>query len=79
MKCWREEPPYNQEFGAVKGTAISDADYTASCHCGRVRYHVRGDPESTKFCHCRGCQQLHGAPFEWVSCDENFASLLNGN
>merc|ERR1712087_830997 len=41
--------------------------YPASCYCSRVKYHVRGDPESSKFCHCRGCQQLHGAPYEWVS------------
>jgi hypothetical protein len=41
--------------------------YDASCHCRRVRYQVCGDPESSKLCHCHGCQKLHGAPFEWVS------------
>jgi hypothetical protein len=34
---------------------------------GGVKYQVRGEPESSKLCHCRGCQLLHGAPFEWVS------------
>jgi hypothetical protein len=48
--------------------------YPASCFCGRVKYEVRGDPESAKFCHCRGCQQLHGAPFEWVG---SFLEKLN--
>jgi hypothetical protein len=63
---WRNEPPYcHQEFGSVEES--SSKMYSASCHCGRVRYNVRGEPESSKLCHCRGCQQLHGAPFEWVS------------
>jgi hypothetical protein len=44
-----------------------DTIYNAKCYCGRVKYQVRGDPTSSKLCHCRGCQQLHGAPFEWVS------------
>ena len=25
------------------------------------------DPLDSKLCHCRDCQKLHGAPFEWVS------------
>lgn len=41
--------------------------YPASCFCGRVKYEVRGSPLGSKLCHCRGCQLLHGAPFEWVS------------
>jgi hypothetical protein len=41
--------------------------YTASCYCGRVKYHVRGEPSSSKVCHCTACQVLHGAPFEWVA------------
>ena len=41
--------------------------FHASCHCGRVSYVVLGHPEDSKLCHCRGCQKLHGAPFEWVS------------
>ena len=75
---WREESPYGRQFGdeAQKGgddditatTTLTNINYyNASCYCGRVRYQVRGEPESAKFCHCRGCQQLHGAPFEWVS------------
>ena len=34
---------------------------TASCHCGRVKYHLNEDePLDSKFCHCRGCQVIHG-------------------
>ena len=54
--------PHDQE---VIGTRLPV--YQASYHCGRVKYEVRGDPLNSKLCHCRGCQKLHGAPFEWVS------------
>jgi len=68
---WRDEHPYGPEFGdpasPQTGGAVAVVYYQASCHCGRVRYEVRGDPVSSKLCHCRGCQVLHGAPFEWVS------------
>lgn len=45
----------------------SSVTFDATCFCGRVRYQVSGEPESSKLCHCHGCQKLHGAPFEWVS------------
>ena len=75
---WKEESPYGRQFGEesqkddvdddIKETTTTAINYyNASCYCGRVKYQVRGEPESAKFCHCRGCQQLHGAPFEWVS------------
>jgi len=39
------------------------------------------DPLDSKLCHCRDCQKLHGAPFEWVSIfrktDVNFISGLD--
>ena len=77
---WRTQSPYNSAFGQQQqqkkeGAEVDESTdsativnyYNASCYCGRVQYQVRGEPESAKFCHCRGCQQLHGAPFEWVS------------
>lgn len=71
---WTEEHPYSPEFGASSppGSARDDVDcgprvYSASCYCGRVRYDARGEPLSSKICHCGGCQLLHGAPFEWVA------------
>jgi hypothetical protein len=67
MAPWRNEPPYKQEFDqAGEDTSSAKASYRASCFCRRVQYEVRGEPESAKLCHCRGCQLLHGAPFEWV-------------
>lgn len=80
MNNWKGHSPYLAEFGqppsdddvrraGIDGSTPSKDPviYKASCYCGRVKYEVRGDPESSKLCHCRGCQLLHGAPFEWVS------------
>jgi hypothetical protein len=66
---WRFLPPYHAEFSPRPSSDEKSLlpIYNASCYCGRVQYQVRGDPASTKLCHCRGCQLLHGAPFEWVS------------
>ncbi|KAL4956513.1 Mss4-like protein [Aspergillus filifer] len=55
-------PPYrirsDEDFGDVK--------WRAGCDCGRVEYKVnRQIPLMAKYCHCRGCQVLHGAPFQW--------------
>lgn len=54
---WADKPPYapaSQRPGFV-------ARRRASCHCGRVKYSLgRERPLASKFCHCRGCQVLHG-------------------
>ena len=34
---------------------------TGGCHCGAVRYEVTSEPRMQAICHCRDCQQLHGA------------------
>ena len=41
--------------------------YTARCHCGSVVYEVGAEPVDAKFCHCRDCQVLHGAPMQWAA------------
>ncbi|PGH03977.1 hypothetical protein AJ79_07209 [Helicocarpus griseus UAMH5409] len=61
---WQHEPPYKiqggDEFGAVY--------WTGSCQCGRVSYKLnREKPLDAKYCHCTGCQVLHGAPFQWAA------------
>ena len=48
-------------------TAGFTAKYQARCHCGEVRYEVGADPVDAKICHCRTCQQLHGAPMQWAA------------
>ncbi len=49
------------------GDADAAALYHASCHCGKVRYHVTCDPVDAKICHCITCQKLHGAPMQWAA------------
>lgn len=54
---WQQEVPY-------KPYAQNDKDfqlkYRSSCLCGTVEYAVDCDPCAAKFCHCVGCQRLHG-------------------
>ncbi|PGH32429.1 hypothetical protein GX50_04794 [[Emmonsia] crescens] len=61
---WQQRPPYKiqgrEEFGTVS--------WTGKCHCGRVSYRIhREKPLDAKYCHCTGCQALHGAPFQWAA------------
>ena len=38
------------------------------CVCGAVRYELSSDPYGAAICHCRTCQQAHGAPMvAWFS------------
>lgn len=59
---WRDAPPYARSDAADEFVIR----YRARCHCGAVEYGVRNDPVDAKLCHCRGCQVLHGAPFQWA-------------
>ena len=38
----------------------------ASCQCQRIKFGVLGNPLDSKYCHCRICQRMHGAPFQWA-------------
>ncbi|KAM0110500.1 hypothetical protein ACP6JB_003712 [Aspergillus fumigatus] len=56
---WKRRPPYliqsPEEFGPVK--------WQAKCQCGQVTYKIsREKPLKAKYCHCRGCQVMHGGP-----------------
>ncbi|PYI01137.1 hypothetical protein BO78DRAFT_401536 [Aspergillus sclerotiicarbonarius CBS 121057] len=61
---WTKRPPYSicspEEVGPVK--------WRGTCQCGQVTYQLSRDrPLKAKFCHCRGCQVMHGAPFQWAA------------
>ncbi|PKY08680.1 hypothetical protein P168DRAFT_286761 [Aspergillus campestris IBT 28561] len=74
--AWQTRPPYRvvsrDEFGEVK--------WKGGCHCGRVTYEVnREQPLKAKYCHCRGCQVVHGAPFQWAAIfQKSDISFING-
>jgi len=62
---WKTLAPY--KIHDAKSDTFK-ALYEASCHCGRVKYQLsRKKPLDAKFCHCRTCQTLHGAPFQWAA------------
>ncbi|PKS06240.1 hypothetical protein jhhlp_006986 [Lomentospora prolificans] len=61
---WTAQPPYQ--------SASHRSDYVprhrGSCHCGRIQYSLaREEPLASKYCHCRDCQTLHAAPFQWAA------------
>lgn len=54
---WKHRPPYQiqspDEFGEAK--------WSGSCQCGQVTYKIRQEkPLIAKYCHCHGCQVMHG-------------------
>lgn len=56
--AWKHRPPYliqpPEDFGPIK--------WRGKCHCGQIGYSLnRETPLKAKFCHCRGCQLMHGA------------------
>lgn len=56
QKDFLQRPPYQ-----AADPAAFDKKLQGSCHCGRVKYWLsREQPLNAKFCHCRGCQVLHG-------------------
>jgi hypothetical protein len=36
--------------------------HQGGCHCGEVRYEVKGEPEHVALCHCIDCRKSAGAP-----------------
>ncbi len=35
---------------------------TGRCHCGAIRYTMRGEPVHNALCHCSDCRRHAGAP-----------------
>lgn len=35
---------------------------TGGCHCGAVRYELKGEPAYKAICHCNDCRRTAGAP-----------------
>lgn len=59
-----DRPPYSLADDSKPFNRI----YEGSCFCKKVKFEVaREAPLDAKYCHCKGCQQLHGAPFQWAA------------
>src|SRR5262245_45196193 len=37
--------------------------FTGSCHCGVVRFEIKGEVYGFRHCHCRTCRKIHGTVF----------------
>jgi len=72
---WKHRPPYAMHTEAEFG-----ARWRGKCMCGRVTYILRQErPLNAKYCHCRGCQVLHGAPLQWAAIfHKKDMSFING-
>ncbi|KAK7224865.1 hypothetical protein V2G26_012868 [Clonostachys chloroleuca] len=61
---WKHRAPYRVR----QSTEEFEVKWRGSCHCGKVKYQLSRDkPLASKYCHCRTCQRLHGAPFQWAA------------
>ncbi|KAJ5754293.1 hypothetical protein N7533_003836 [Penicillium manginii] len=63
-ESWKHRPPYNRQSHEDEGPV----KLRAFCQCRKISYILRQEkPLDAKFCHCRGCQVMHGAPFQWAA------------
>ncbi len=52
---------------------------TGRCHCGAIRYELRGEPRWSALCHCEDCRRHSGAPaVGWSAFPETALKLLRG-
>ncbi|TFK81926.1 hypothetical protein K466DRAFT_501264 [Polyporus arcularius HHB13444] len=56
------KPPYEWKSEGY----LFKPKYYSECWCGNVAFEFHGDPVDAKHCHCKQCQHLHGAPFQWA-------------
>ncbi|KAL0934846.1 uncharacterized protein CTRU02_209437 [Colletotrichum truncatum] len=65
---WKTQAPYLPPDQATPEGEPFEKVMRGECHCGQVSYWLRRDrPLASKFCHCRDCQKMHGAPFQWAA------------
>ncbi len=61
------KPKYHSYVDHPSRSSILRLTHTRSeCWCGNVAFEFHGDPVDAKHCHCKQCQHLHGAPFQWA-------------
>lgn len=52
---------------------------SGGCHCGAVRYEVKGEPQHVALCHCSDCRRASGAPMvAWAAFAEDEFTVLSG-
>jgi hypothetical protein len=54
-------------------------EMTGSCHCGAIRYQVRGNLIAHVLCHCKDCRRSAGAPMVgWAMYPSEAVRVLQG-
>ena len=52
---------------------------TGHCHCGSIRYEIRGEPIYSALCHCSDCRRSAGAPVVgWAAYPETSLKVVQG-
>ncbi|KAH6893219.1 hypothetical protein B0T10DRAFT_592168 [Thelonectria olida] len=65
---WQFHPPYQQPDQPSPEREGFQRKIQGSCHCGKVRFWLsREKPLAAKYCHCKDCRVIHGAPFQWAA------------
>jgi hypothetical protein len=55
-------------------------DHEGGCHCGAVRYAVKGEPQHVTLCHCTDCRKSSGAPMvAWAAFAESDFRVVSGD
>ncbi|KAK1512536.1 uncharacterized protein CCOS01_14776 [Colletotrichum costaricense] len=65
---WKTQAPYIAPGKSHPHGEAFHKKIRGACQCGQVTYWLSKDePLASKFCHCRDCQKMHGAPFQWAA------------
>lgn len=52
---------------------------TGGCHCGAIRYEVRGEAKTHALCHCTDCRRHAGAPMvAWTMYSDDAVTVTKG-
>ncbi|KAK2023016.1 hypothetical protein LX32DRAFT_708971 [Colletotrichum zoysiae] len=65
---WKTKPPYVPPGKSHPHGDDFRKTIRGACQCGQVSYWLQKDkPLASKYCHCKDCQKMHGAPFQWAA------------
>ncbi|KAK2017091.1 hypothetical protein LZ32DRAFT_644543 [Colletotrichum eremochloae] len=65
---WKTQPPYVPPGKYHPHGDNFQKKIRGACQCGQVSYWLQKDkPLASKYCHCKDCQKMHGAPFQWAA------------
>jgi hypothetical protein len=60
----------------VTKASSSDQAYQGGCHCGSVRYEIKGALDNPVMCHCELCRKLHGHVPSYARFDRSDLNLV---